>query len=165
MGLYLMAFISTVYVLKQCNKNKVAISKQKFEMEQDDKSSNKWSEIEQILSTKNGFNAFGHHLMNEFCIQNLFFLDDMMQIKNKVLSAKVCNAEDIGVLADIDIRSLYIKPENEEERDQGEPNFFDIGVLKADLRYIMKKYICKDCIYSLDINKWFKKRLIARYEV
>ena len=45
--------------------------------------------IEEILSTKDGFDLLADHLVKEFCIENLLFIFDMMQIKNQLISTKL----------------------------------------------------------------------------
>lgn len=42
--------------------------------------------LEEILGTKNGFDAFANHLVREFSVENLFFLFEMMQIKDQCVN-------------------------------------------------------------------------------
>ena len=46
--------------------------------------------LEQILATEDGFDIFANHLVKEFSIENLFFIFEMMQIKNDVLENELC---------------------------------------------------------------------------
>ena len=47
--------------------------------------------LEEILSTKDGFDLFANHLIREFSIENLFFVFEMMQTKRELLLKKFGN--------------------------------------------------------------------------
>ena len=53
--------------------------------------------FEDILSSKTGFKLFADHLVKEFSIEHLFFLFEIMLIKNDLLATKL-SAEFMCVL-------------------------------------------------------------------
>ena len=46
--------------------------------------------LEEMLATKDGFEIFANHLVNEFSTENLFFVLEVMQIKSQMLQNKFC---------------------------------------------------------------------------
>ena len=83
---YVFSFASTWWVIKQYQKK---LKKQNnHDHNQDDPSSIQFMTLEQVLNTEDGFEVFANHLVNEFSTENLFFVLEMMQIKNQVAENK-----------------------------------------------------------------------------
>ena len=80
---YLWSFISTKWVITKYENEIIKHNKHNQYNE-------KYLGLEQVLSTKDGFKLFANHLVQEFSIEHLFFLFEMMQIKNKLIATELC---------------------------------------------------------------------------
>lgn len=74
---YSFAFISTYWVIKQHNKQSVATP------------SDTQLTLEQILSSQKGFRTFADYLVQEFSIEHLFFLFEVMKLKNDLINTQL----------------------------------------------------------------------------
>ena len=74
---YVYCFISTYWVIRQYHKQLRELS--------DDKMIFKELTLDEILMSKDGFDLFANHLVNEFSIEHLAFLYEMMQIKQEAI--------------------------------------------------------------------------------
>ena len=45
--------------------------------------------LEEVLSTRDGFDLFANHVVKEFSVENLFFVFEMMQMKTELLVSKL----------------------------------------------------------------------------
>ena len=87
MPVYLMCFVSTYWAIKQYEKqqkHQSLLQRQKsLNSTAREHIENRLS-LEDILATKDGFDVFANHLVKEFSIENLFFVYEMVQIKNEL---------------------------------------------------------------------------------
>eukprot|EP01084_Bolivina_argentea_P029355 54479_1 len=107
-GLYVFSLVPTYWVLKQYEKQLSLNSlkkKKKIKIEDEKSNSTQNSRkiqveytdkmsLEEILKTKDGFDIFANHLIREFSIENLFFVFEVMQAKNEVITKKLINKFD-----------------------------------------------------------------------
>ena len=96
---YAYCYISTVWVIHKYNK---------LTKETNVINSNTPMTLEQILTIKDGFDMFADHLVRQFCIENLLFLFEMMLVKNQLISKQLLDAEDVGVIIDMNIERIKV---------------------------------------------------------
>ena len=89
------------------------------------------------------------YLSNLVSIENLFFLFEVVLIKNQLLQNKLVNIEDIGVTIDIE-QSLI-----QTYRSQ----INDIADLKKSLKYIMNQYIEYGSEFCINISAATRSRI------
>ena len=83
---YAFSLIPTYWINKQYRKQeKWNMRFSNFNNADDKSQSIRYISLEDILSTKDGFDLFADHLVREFSIENLFFVFEVVQIKNEVL--------------------------------------------------------------------------------
>ena len=73
---YTVCFIQTMWVIRQY------VTKLKLHSSTEELTHFK---LEQVLSTKDGFDLFANHVVKEFSIENLFFVFEMMQMKHDLV--------------------------------------------------------------------------------
>ena len=86
LGCYAYCFISTAWVNHQYAKQ-TKYYKQ-LRVNTVEKPGYQNMTLEEVLSTRDGFDVLADHLVKEFSIENLLFLFDIMQIKNQLISTK-----------------------------------------------------------------------------
>merc|ERR1719384_2651889 len=149
LGCYILSFVSTHWVIKQYEKQQ---NKYKLNMAL---IGNRLS-LEEILSTKDGFDLFANHLVKEFSIENLFFIFEMVQIKHELVVNQLIEEKDVGVMIPINFHRVntlrkkdnYIYTEHE---------------MKKSIDYIMNQYIDRRAEYCINISSYTRNTLQQAY--
>eukprot|EP01084_Bolivina_argentea_P087681 158353_1 len=144
---YLPCFISTYWAIKQYNKQKL-IHMMHRNIDYDD---NKHLSLAKILSNKDGFDLFANHLVKEFSGENLFFIVEVIQLKNDVIAQKLVS--DAGITISIDLSRINKIRTNEGHID-------NIYELKKRVRYITEQYICSGSEYCINIASTTKMKIL-----
>ena len=83
-GCYVISMISTYWVIQQYYKQLDKNIEEQTSMDEDIIANRRT--LEEILSTKDGFDLFAHHLVKEFSIENLAFIFEVMKIKKDAIN-------------------------------------------------------------------------------
>eukprot|EP01083_Nonionella_stella_P014209 39945_1 len=157
---YLMSFISTHWVIKQYNAQqlrlKVALTRQLSDKSVIDMVKSRWT-LEQVLSTKDGFDSFANHLVREFSIENLFFVFEMVQIKNDLVTQGLVDLDDIGVVIAIDFHRVQNLRRNDS-------HIRNVKEMKRNTEYIVQQYVVYYGEYTVNVSAKTRDTLIAEYE-
>eukprot|EP01084_Bolivina_argentea_P029354 54478_1 len=159
-GLYVFSLVPTYWVLKQYEKQLSLNSlkkKKKIKIEDEKSNSTQNSRkiqveytdkmsLEEILKTKDGFDIFANHLIREFSIENLFFVFEVMQAKNEVITKKLINKFDAGVMISIDIQRMA------KTRRINHNEINDVNDLRKTWGYIMEQYIKSNAEFPINIS-------------
>ena len=122
-----------------------------------EKSSNsKHIPLKDILSTKDGFDLFANHLVNEFSTENLFFLFEMMNVKREILDNGLVATDDIGVTITICKHTL-------KSLSKDDSSIRTLNSLKQNLNHIMDEYIYESSENSINIAAATRYDIICNF--
>ena len=153
-------FVATFWAVRQCRKqyykelkSKMGDTTRKFS----DSSAFSEMTLEHILATRDGFDLFANHLVKEFSIENLFFIFELVQIKNELLTHRMINRDDIGTMMDIDFHRM-------DRTKRSKSIIYSMDELKDNIRYIMNQYIYSDAEFCVNISAHSRRDIIDSYE-
>eukprot|EP01084_Bolivina_argentea_P266445 451933_1 len=149
---YFMSFVSTHWVLKQYEKHLLEFKL--FEETQNEVSVR--LTLEEILSTKIGFDIFASHLVTEFSIENLFYIFEMVQIKNQLILHKLIEEKDVGIMFPIDFHRI-------DTLTRKDSYIYTFEEMKKNIEYIISQYIYMDAPYSINISSNMRNELKNSY--
>eukprot|EP01083_Nonionella_stella_P067055 177098_1 len=158
---YTMSFVSTHWVIKQYNtqRKKLELCTQLLLSN----SASVMNEVKsrltltEVVSTKDGFDSFANHLVREFAIENLFFVFEVVQIKNELVSNRLIDVGNIGVTIAIDFHRM-------ERLRRKESSIHTVEEMKTNIEYIVQQYVLMEGEYTVNISSTTRNRLMCEYE-
>ena len=110
--------------------------------------------LEDLLSTKDGFDIFANQLVKEFSIENLFFVYEVMQTKKDAITHKLLKRDEVGIFMEMDYGIV---------RRQGSV-VYNIDDLKKNFRHIRDQYIITSGEYCVNISAMTRLQSINTLE-
>ncbi len=179
-GCYTICLISTYWVIKQYYKQLCANIEE--QTSKDLKGDIRRFSLEEILSTKDGFDLFANHLVKEFSIENLAFLFEVMQVKDEAINNGLCFYygyiyiyRQILVISELIIIYRLICRESvgflfpiSQERltkvRRRNSNIYGINDLKDNIRYIMEQYMYNGAEYGVNVSSFTRMTALNEYD-
>ncbi len=157
-----MSFVSTHWVLKQYEKQNSkqtlgTMLLQKQSVQETQQQISVRLSLEDILSTKVGFDLFANHLVREFSVENLFYIFEMVQIKNELILHELIQQKDVGLMFSIDFHRI----DNFRRKDS---YIYTMDEMKQNIEYIMKQYIDMNGEYCINISYDMRCTLQEEYQ-
>ena len=166
-GCFTFSTISTYWVIRKYQKQLELpnlVSNTSFEL----------LSLDQVLSTKDGFDLMADWLVREclvslhclfqmlifphaVSIENLFFLFEVVQIKNQMLQKQLINVEDIGVTINIEANLLKTL-----RRADGDIN--NIEDFTRSLKYVMNQYIEYGSEFCINISADTRSKIHSDFD-
>lgn len=150
---YTFAFASTWWVIKQYEKTLKAKSDKNT-----DATSIEFMSLEQVFNTDDGFEVFANHLVNEFSTENLFFVLEMMQIKNQIQQNKSLKVNNVGL-------RITVCKEILDEFCRDDAKIIDLDTFRMNIMYIMNEYIYDYSEHSVNISAPTRHGIIKIFDV
>eukprot|EP01083_Nonionella_stella_P017886 50081_1 len=112
--------------------------------------------LEEILKTRDGFDVFANHLIREFSTENLFFLYEVMQVKNEMLMKNLVKKEDIGFMVSFDSQSMR-------SIRRADSTINDVNDLRKTVRYFIEQYIESSGQYCINLSAQNRVGMMQAY--
>eukprot|EP01083_Nonionella_stella_P050740 134882_1 len=157
---YIMAFVSTHWVITQYHAQQTGFKRELAVQLSTRSVINKVKgrpSLEDVLSTKDGFDLFANHLVREFSIENLFFVFEMVQIKNELVNNRLIDVDDIGVVIAIDFeRMKHVR--------RKDSHIHSVEEMIANIEYIVMQYVEMEGDYTVNVSARARNKLLHEYE-
>eukprot|EP01083_Nonionella_stella_P020393 56537_1 len=160
---YIMAFVSTHWAITQFNaqRNKhqplldeTNLNKSVDEVQKDVESR---LSLEDVLSSRDGFDVFANHLVREFSIENLFFVFEMVQLKKELMKHRLITEQDIGAMIAMDFHRV-----NRLKRKDS--CIYSVDDMKTNIEYIVRNYIEMNGAYSINVSFEMREKFQNNYQ-
>lgn len=139
---------------KQCKKQLI------YQIEKSESASeyvNNRLTLEQILATKDGFDVLANHLVNEFSIENLFFVFELVQIKKELIDHGLIGEEAVGAMIQIDLQRIA----NFRRKDS---HIYNKAEMKKNLRYVVQQYIEENGEFCINISSELRRTTLTAWD-
>ena len=106
--------------------------------------------LEELLSTKDGFDLFANQLVKEFSIENLFFVYEVMQTKRDAIDHNLVESEEVGLFMEMDYGIVR----------RQDSSVYNVEDLNKNLRHITEQYIMQSGEFCVNISAMTKLQCI-----
>eukprot|EP01084_Bolivina_argentea_P153916 268343_1 len=112
--------------------------------------------LEEILTTKDGFDLYMMHLVRTFSVESLLFLFEMMQIKKQIIVKHLLdnNSNEVGIIIQMNCERI-----NKNRRQSG--IIISIDTLKDNLQHIVGKYIKHNSPHEINISFKTRQKILS----
>eukprot|EP01083_Nonionella_stella_P276205 938367_1 len=159
---YIMAFVSTHWATAQFTAQRkmhqplfeeMHLNQTLDEVQKDVKSR---LSLEEVLSSRDGFDVFANHLVREFSIENLFFVFEMVQIKKELLKHQLISEQDVGVMIAIDFHRM-------DGLKRKDSCIYTVDEMKLSIEHIVTHYVVMGGEYPINISFQMREQLQSDY--